>query len=218
MATNEQAISEQKGAGKMSAQAGIVNIRGKEYQTVALRVSKFREDHPEHTIETQLIHEDDEKVIMKALILDGERLLATGYAEEVRGSSNINSTSALENCETSAIGRCLAALGLAGTEYASADEVAGAISQQREKELYKQFAEHMQTSHKHEDSLRAIRAFLAEENLPAALEAWREIGEDDMRILWRAPSKGGWFTTRERSQLDQASTEDHSKRKANGEI
>lgn len=200
------------------AQPGIVNIRGKEYQTVAFRVGKFREQFPDYTIETQLIHHDDEKVIMKALILDGDRLKATGYAEEVRAASNINATSALENCETSAIGRCLAALGLAGTEYASADEVAGAISQQREKDLYKQFSEHMQAVQKHEDSLKAIREFLAEDNLPAALEAWREVGEEDMRKLWRAPSKGGWFTTRERAQLDQASTEDFSKRKANNEL
>ena len=92
---------------------GIVNIRGKDYQTVPFRVGKFREKHPEYTIETQLILQDEEKVIMKALIFDGDKMLATGYAEEIRGSSNINQTSALENCETSAIGRCLAALGMA---------------------------------------------------------------------------------------------------------
>jgi hypothetical protein len=193
---------------------GIVNIRGKEYQTVALRVGKFREKYPDYTIETQLILQDEEKVIMKALIFDGDKMLATGYAEEIRGSSNINQTSALENCETSAIGRCLAALGMAGTEYASADEVAGAISQQREKELYKQFTAHMGAVQTHWESLEFIRESLLAGNLPAALEAWREIGEDDMRILWRAPSKGGWFSTLERKLLDQASNEDFVQKKA----
>ena len=76
-----------------------------------------------------------ELVVMKATIQDEERrILATGHAEEKRGSTNINKTSALENAETSAIGRALAALGYGGTEYASADEVANAISQQNDEE------------------------------------------------------------------------------------
>ena len=56
---------------------------------------------------------------------DGRRL-ASGYSEEVRAASKINATSALENAETSAIGRCLSALGF-GEELQickSADEVA----------------------------------------------------------------------------------------------
>ena len=70
---------------------------------------------------------------MKASISNEQgRLLATGFAEEVRAASKINRTSALENAETSAVGRALAALGLAGTEYASADEVANAITQQND--------------------------------------------------------------------------------------
>ena len=59
-------------------------------------------------------------------------LLATGYAEEVRAASKINATSALENAETSAIGRCLSALGFGGQEYASADEVATRYSTARQ--------------------------------------------------------------------------------------
>lgn len=199
---------------------GIVQIHGKEYQTVAFRVYKFREAYPGWTIETQLISQDEQKVIMKALIYEGGRPpdtlpLSTGYAEEYRDASRINQTSALEVCETSAIGRALAALGLAGTEYASADEVAGAISTQKEKDLYKRFQGHMQAVQENYDSLIAIRDFLAEDNLSGALEAWRELGEDTMRALWIAPTKGGWFTTRERAQLDQASTEDFQQRKAN---
>ena len=55
-------------------------------------------------------------------------IVATGHAEEYRDSSKINKTSALENAETSAIGRALASFGLGGTEFASADEVARAIN------------------------------------------------------------------------------------------
>ncbi len=52
----------------------------------------------------------------------------------------------------------------------------------------------------------------------AALEAWRELGEDVMRALWRAPSKGGVFETAERSGIDEASAADFARRKAAGEI
>lgn len=113
------------------ADTGKVNIHGKTYSTVALRVKEFREEHKlDLSIETLLVERDDTTVVMKASITDGERVLATGYAEERRDASLINKTSALENCETSAIGRALAAFGMAGTEYASADEVANAISNQ----------------------------------------------------------------------------------------
>jgi hypothetical protein len=108
-----------------------IKIHGKEYMTVAERVNDFRRDNPDYTLSTELVLADETYVVMKASILNTEgRLIATGYAEERRGSSMINKTSALENCETSAIGRALAAFGLGGTEYASANEVQNAIAQQ----------------------------------------------------------------------------------------
>jgi hypothetical protein len=71
---------------------------------------------------------------MKSIIADETgRILATGHAEEYRKSSQINGTSALENAETSAHGRSLAALGIGGTEFASANEVQNAIHQQNKK-------------------------------------------------------------------------------------
>ena len=116
----------------MSKDTGIVSIHGKEYQTVAFRVGKFREKYPTHSLTTEIVTRDPEIVVMKATIADeAGRILATGHSEEVRKASQINRTSALENAETSAIGRALAALGLGGTEFASADEVANAIGQQK---------------------------------------------------------------------------------------
>ena len=111
---------------------GIVNIHGKQYKTVAKRVDEFRKKHnTTMSIITRLIESTDDFVVMKAEILDKDgRVIATGYAEEKRNASMINKTSALENCETSAIGRALANFGYAGGEYASADEVASAIKQQ----------------------------------------------------------------------------------------
>ena len=108
---------------------GVVDIRGKQYQTVALRVQMFRERHPTWALVTEVMERDEKCVVVRASISDDTgRVLATGHAEEYRASSSINKTSALENAETSAIGRALAGLGLGGTEFASADEVAHAIN------------------------------------------------------------------------------------------
>jgi hypothetical protein len=115
---------------------GVVNIRGKEYQTVALRVQKFREAHPDWELSTEIIKADDVVVIMQARIYNADgKCISTGHAEEFRTSSQINSTSALENAETSAIGRALAAAGWGGTEFASANEVQNAIHQQAPKKV-----------------------------------------------------------------------------------
>jgi hypothetical protein len=113
----------------MSQQTGIVNIRGKAYQTVALRVQTFREAHPGWRLITEIVFRDGECVVMKATIGNEDgKVIATGHAEEYRADGQINATSALENAETSAIGRALAALGLGGTEFASANEVERAVS------------------------------------------------------------------------------------------
>lgn len=110
---------------------GIVNIRGKEYMTVALRVQQFREKHPDWSIVTAIVHRDADEVVMLASIVNEQgRIIATGHAEEKRKASQINSTSALENAETSAIGRALAGAGFGGTEFASANEVQNAVHQQ----------------------------------------------------------------------------------------
>lgn len=117
----------------MKKETGRVTIHGREYETVASRIKKFRDDHPDYTIETLIIERNEDLVVMKATIKDKEgKILATGHAEEVRTSSAINRTSAVENCETSAIGRALACLGYIGTEFASADEVAIALQQQQQ--------------------------------------------------------------------------------------
>jgi hypothetical protein len=111
--------------------SGIVNIHGKQYETVALRVKKFRDAHPNYRLLTEIVSRDEDCVVMVARIANEKgEILATGHSEEYRHTSQINRTSALENAETSAIGRALASLGLGGTEFASADEVANAITQQ----------------------------------------------------------------------------------------
>jgi len=108
-----------------------VNIKGKEYATVASRVGIFRKYFPAYSIITDIITDDEQRVIIKASILnENNKIISIGYAEEIRGQGLINTTSAIENAETSAIGRALAAFGLIGGEYASSFEVENAIQKQ----------------------------------------------------------------------------------------
>ena len=121
-----------------------VNIHGKQYRTVAERINLFYERYGKmHTqIITEIVKDDGNIIQVKATINvdsrdkdDSVSLLGTGYAEEDRSKGRINSTSALENCETSAIGRALASIGLGGEEYASANEVENARYQQEQKKI-----------------------------------------------------------------------------------
>lgn len=111
-----------------------VKIHGKEYKTVAERVAEAHKKHKNNIeIQTELVSWEDGIIIMKAhvIIHDGDNVRHfTDYAYEKEGSSQINKTSALENCATSSIGRALSAAGFGGTEYASANEVSNAIHQQ----------------------------------------------------------------------------------------
>ena len=81
---------------------------------------------------TEILVDDGKRVVMKASITDKDgRVIGTGHAEEIRGSGyfsqgdkrNINTTSAIENCESSCVGRALSSLGISGGEYASANEM-----------------------------------------------------------------------------------------------
>ena len=85
-----------------------VNIKGKEYVEVNTRLKFFREVYPEFTLDTEIIEITEDTITMKAIILNEEgRLIASGTAKERSGSSFINKTSYVENCETSAWGRAL---------------------------------------------------------------------------------------------------------------
>ena len=107
---------------------GFINIHGKQYATVAHRLQEFRKRYPLAQIVTKLEKDEDNKVIFSASISIDQVIIATGWAEEVRGSSNINKTSALENCESSALGRALAFMGFGiDGSIASAEEVQNAI-------------------------------------------------------------------------------------------
>ena len=185
---------------------GTVKIHGKEYKTVALRIEEFRKKHPGHTILTELVEANDTLVIVKATISWEGVVIATGYAEEVRTASKINRTSALENAETSAVGRALAFFGLGGSEIASADEVANAIQQQNNQssnEDMERLVTHNEAWRNNSGSIYFIKEYINMDKpkWESVAEAFAEISNEDREALWLAPSKGGVFTTAERAAL-----------------
>ena len=111
------------------------NIRGKQYVEVNERIKFFRQEEKYNLwgIRTEFPLIDSEQCLCKCTITDADGdIIAQGHAHEVRGSSNINKTSYVENCETSAVGRALAMLGIGiDTSIASANEVEEAIAKQQ---------------------------------------------------------------------------------------
>ena len=118
---------------------GVVDIHGKQYQTVQLRIHQFRLAHPISegwSLLTELVECSEKQVICRATIVDPQgKTVASGLAHEIWTASKINKTSCVENCETSAWGRCLANAGLGGEEFpvVSADEMQVAMEQQAKK-------------------------------------------------------------------------------------
>ena len=107
-----------------------VNIHGKEYFTVAERLSELNTKvEGNYTLTTEMVYFRDGMVVFKAT-LQVEENTFTGHAMEKEDASMINKTSFVECAETSAIGRALASAGFLGSEFASADEVATAIKNQ----------------------------------------------------------------------------------------
>jgi hypothetical protein len=97
-----------------------------DYEPVAARQNRWLENrmgeyldgkcgHP-RTITHMVSVPGADVCVIRAELWLGDVCIATGYAEEVRGAGNVNRTSHVENCETSAVGRALANAGMAGTD------------------------------------------------------------------------------------------------------
>ncbi len=107
----------------------------KKYADVSQRIMAFRKLYPDGFITTEIVSHENGVIIMTATAgyyNDGESvILGTGTAYEKENGSFINKTSYIENCETSAVGRALAMLGIGiDTGIASATEVQNAITNQ----------------------------------------------------------------------------------------
>lgn len=144
------------------------NIKGKDYAEVNQRIKAFRMLYPEGFIETSLISNENGVCVFQAVVGNGENILGTGTAYEKEGSTFINKTSYIENCETSAVGR---ALGMAGfgidTSVASAEEVQNAIANQEEKKATN-------------EQIEKLKGLLTEEKIESMLVYYKVKSIEDM--------------------------------------
>lgn len=110
-----------------------VKIKGKDYVMVNERIKAFRNNFKGFSLETEIIDITSESCTMRAVVRDDTgRIIATGTAQERKQSSNINNTSYVENCETSAWGRALGNLGIGvDTSIFSAEELSFALTNQK---------------------------------------------------------------------------------------
>lgn len=117
---------------KANALIKPTDVKGKDYAEVPQRVKAFRSLYPSGTISTDVVMIENGLCVMHATVAVDGVVLGEGTAYEKEGSSFINRTSYIENCETSAVGR---ALGFAGfgidVSIASYEEVMNAKKQQK---------------------------------------------------------------------------------------
>lgn len=126
---------------EVNASLKRTNIKGKAYIDVAQRIQAFRKLYPHGAIITEKLSDDGSRCdfIARIEVFDEQIqewvILSTGHAFEFQSASNVNKTSYVENCETSAVGRALGFLGIGSTEsLCSADEVQAAIEHQERNE------------------------------------------------------------------------------------
>ena len=190
---------------------GVTQKGGKKYTEVAKRVEAFRTHFGlKYGITTNIIVDNEKRVVIKAQVYDlsnKEIAVGEGYAEEIRGSSLVNKTSAIENCETSAIGRALASLGLHGGQYASVNEIDKAqnneknIDENKEKpkaETKKPTLDETikQTGQDRSDIADGKYSPGEEETDPDKIAEWEKIHQTYMKNISQLPSQSTcayWF-------------------------
>jgi len=166
-----------------------IDLKGKQYLQVVHRVNLFRQNYGlAYSIDTEILVDDGTRVLMVAYIKDNDgRVVGKGHAEEIRNAGPVNRTSAIENCETSAIGRALANIGLAGNEYASAFEMENIPNKEKAK------ASQDLDSHTKHEAEKAKQAAIDEEK--QLIDTVHKIltisvnGTDDLKTMRQSWSK-----------------------------
>jgi hypothetical protein len=146
-----------------------------DYETVETRLEKWHGQYPDSRVETELIEASNTRFIVFCKLFKTEadpKPCATGLAFETITEKGVNSTSALENCETSAIGRALANAGFAAKGKRASREEMAKVNNAEPNQYEKKLAERRYSppgtkSAAVEDALRASFAVENKENDPA---------------------------------------------------
>lgn len=176
---------------KANNNLSYTDIKGKKYAEVNQRIKAFRMLHPMGCIHTDIVRFENGVCVIKATILDANgQQLGTGTAYEKEGSTFINKTSYVENCETSAVGRALGMVGI-GIESAvsSYEEVSNAIVQQEEVKRKK-----IENSVISEVKVKALLARCSKENVDIGkiLELYKVSSIADLTELKYANINENW--------------------------
>ena len=187
----------------MTATVGVRQKGGKKYLEVKHRITILRRNYALALgIDTTLLEANDKYVRVITKITDPEgRILASGMAEEMRDQGPVNKTSALENCESSSIGRAIAALGLHGGEYPSYDEM-DAVG--RKTEIQKQ-----ETPKPMPDD-PIPNGDAAEFHPSSNWNAWIDIAKADIEKFSSSGDTMSWFE-KNREYLSELQTHDKAK-------
>ena len=142
-----------------------------EYTTVRERIQLFWEKYPNGRLFTEILDWSDKRFIVKASVYAdrGDAFpIATGLANEIVGSSNVNRDFALENCATSSLGIAIGNAGLGiDKQKASRTEMAKVVAMSKPKPAV-------------QDLVQAIKAADAE---PAEQDYWTTPVNEYMKVV-----------------------------------
>jgi hypothetical protein len=199
-------------ADSMTATAGVRQKGNKMYLEVKHRITILRRHYAIALgIDTTLLEANDKYVRVQAKIADPDgRVIASGMAEEIRGKGLVNQTSALENAETSAVGRALASLGLHGGEYASANEMDAVV---RKTEIQNQETPKPMPDDPIPEPFpqtQTSNGSAAEFHPSSNWDAWIDIAKADIEKFSSSGDTMSWFE-KNREYLSQLETHDKAK-------
>lgn len=168
----------------MSRKMKTVDIKGKPYVQVNERIKTFRELHDKGRIVTRMLPSDEpSQCYFKAEIYIEDTIVATGHAWEALGSSHINKTSFIENCETSAVGRALGFFGI-GVDSAVASYEEAQHAKEKEAQHVPPTKEQIEQINKLWDILgkedKHQKALFKSYNKPEDSESWDVLTEEEM--------------------------------------
>ena len=206
---------------------------GKDYAEVGERVKAFREKYGDSgQLINTIITNDSEKIVTQTQAIVNGICLGTGLAEEIRGSTQVNKSSALENCETSSMGRAISfATGFMsdGSKIASTDEIQNAIVQQSQVDAHlktmKTLVVYVSTAFKEaignddEQGIEECRADMHGNNhLRAAVNKLLNAEEEEyMRDYMAKKNESRKVKAEEKAEMNQVYAKAHAEKTKNSE-